>query len=172
MTRPECLQIFALLAAAYPKEPMTEAQVTLYTQMLAPYDGTAVRAAILLHIQQSPWFPRVSDVVERLTARAELDPDEAWREVVTAIRRVGMYGVPHWSHPALADAVAAMGWTTLCQSTNPEADRAHFVRFYQSAVTRQREHTLIAQLSPALREALQAIGQPVAALAPQGGTRP
>lgn len=159
MTKPECLQLFALLAAAYPKEPMTEAQVTLYTQMLAPYDGLAVRGAVLLHIQQSPWFPRLSDVVDRLTKRDQLDPDEAWREVVTAIRRVGMYRTPSWSHPALAETVAALGWNTLCESENPEADRAHFLRFYASAATRQREQTLVDQLSPAMRDALHAVGQ-------------
>ena len=164
MTEREGLQLFAVLAAAYPKEPMTDAQVSLYTQMLASYDGAQVRHAMLLHIQTNPWFPRLSDLIGRLTHRDQLDPDEAWAEVLHTVQTVGYYRVPAWSHPALADAVQALGWQTLCQSENPEADRAHFMKFYAVAVTRQREQTLGAQLAaldPRTQTMLAQIGQPL-----------
>lgn len=65
------------------------------------------------------------------------DPDEAWAEVRKAFHRVGRYGTPQWSHPALAAAVDAMGWEQLCDS--PDGDpttRAQFRGFYESARAR------------------------------------
>lgn len=65
------------------------------------------------------------------------DVDEAWAEVRSASEQRGYAsGPPDWSHPAVADAVAAIGWRELCLSTNPEALRAHFLHLYGSAVAR------------------------------------
>jgi hypothetical protein len=136
MAQRESIEIFALLAAAYPKEPMTEPQVALYEACLAAYPTADVRSAVLSHIQQSPWFPKISDLVALLVEGDTVDADQAWAEVQHQIRTVGYYGQPTWSHPAIAQTVHTLGWDTLCTSTNPEADRAHFLRFYASAVHR------------------------------------
>lgn len=162
MTKQDCLQMFALLAAAYPKEPMTKPQIALYTDLLAPFDAAEVREAVLLHIQKSPWFPRPSDLLSALTKREELDADEAWAEVKAQIRRTGYYGTPEFSHTAIAEAVRALGWQDLCLSENQEADRAHFMRFYERAVERQQDIRLRANaqaLNPMVREMLGQIGQ-------------
>lgn len=163
MTERDCLEMFALLEAAYPKEPMTDEQLTLYTELLLPYEIGRVRDAVLIHIQTSPWFPRISDIVGRVTKHEQLDADEAWGEVLTQIRKVGYYRTPEWSHPALADAIQAMGWQDLCMSDNAEADRAHFMKFYQIAQTRRREQKLVDEFHhrlPGLQRAMGAIGQP------------
>lgn len=160
MTRRDSLEIFALLTAAYPREPMTEAQIALYETLLAPYPPDAVREAVLRHIQQSPWFPRISDLLALVTAGDTLDADEAWAEVRRQIRAVGYYGCPVWSHPAVAEAVAAIGWDTLCLSTNPEVDRAHFLRFYAAARQRTQAQQQFTALPATLRQALGTIGVP------------
>jgi len=136
MAQRESIEIFALLAAAYPKEPMTEPQVALYDACLAAYPPAEIRRAVLIHIQQSPWFPKISDLVALLVEGDTVDADEAWAEVQRQIRTVGYYGQPTWSHPAIAQTVHTLGWDRLCSSTNPEMDRAHFLRFYASAVHR------------------------------------
>ena len=69
MTQADTVELFGLLAAAYPKEPITEAQVALYAALLASYPVDQVRAAVLRHIQQSPWFPRISEVLDQITAQ-------------------------------------------------------------------------------------------------------
>lgn len=158
MTRQDSLELFALLAAAYPREPMSEAQVALYEAFLAPYPREAVQAAALQHIAESPWFPRVSDLLARLTAGDQMDADEAWAEVQRQIRAVGLYGRPHWSHRAIAMAVAALGWDTVCTSTNPETTRAHFLRFFAAAEARLRQVHHLEALPVRLRQGLARIG--------------
>ena len=158
MTRQDSVELFALLAAAYPRESLSEAQIALYEAYLADYAFAAVRAAVLRHIAQSPWFPRVSDLLSLITAEATVDVDRAWTEVQHQIRAVGVYGTPQWSHPAIASAVKALGWGTLCRSTNPEADRAHFLRFFDVAQRRQRAYQQWQELPTPLRQALGAIG--------------
>ena len=160
MTQADTVELFGLLAAAYPKEPITEAQVALYAALLASYPVDQVRAAVLRHIQQSPWFPRISEVLDQITAQGQLDPDQAWAEVQQKIRTVGYYRQPTWSQPAIAQAVEALGWTHLCRSTNPEADRAHFLRFYAIAQQREQHHPEWAQLPRLLRESLGLLGTP------------
>lgn len=58
MTRQDSVELFALLAAAYPCESLSEAQIALYEAYLAPYPFPTVRTAVLRHTAQSPWFPR------------------------------------------------------------------------------------------------------------------
>lgn len=174
MTPEQCAEMFGLLDAAYPKERMTEQQMALYTMTLAPYEVARVREAVMLHIHISPWFPRISDIVDKLIKQEQLDPTEAWGEVVRKIRSVGIYQTPTWSHPALAKAVQAMGWTELCMSDNPEADRAHFLRFYEATAARERDNKVLGQmdaLNPDMRDMLGLIGKPVPGLRAIGTNR-
>ncbi|AUW92606.1 hypothetical protein BXT84_00450 [Sulfobacillus thermotolerans] len=158
MTRQDSLALFAILAAAYPREPLTEAQIALYEAYWADYPFAAVRAAVLRHIAQSPWFPRVSDLLALICADDGIDVDRAWAVVRQQIRAVGVYGHPEWPHPAIAAAVEALGWDTLCLSTNPEADRAHFLRFFEVAQRRYRAQQQWDELPVRLRQALSALG--------------
>ena len=158
MTQADTVELFGLLAAAYPKEPITEAQVALYAALLESYPVDQVREAVLRHIQQSPWFPRISEILDQITAPDQRDPDQAWAEVQQQIRTVGYYRQPTWSQPAIAQAVEALGWTNLCRSTNPEADRAHFLRFYTIAQKREQHRHEWAQLPASLRRALSSMG--------------
>lgn len=140
MTEREGLEVLALFASAYPKEPMTDAQVSLYLTMLAPYEFADVQRIAVMHIQRSPFFPRISDLLLPLTKSP--DSDQAWAEVLSKIRAEGYYRTPVWSDEAIADAVKAMGWQELCMSENLEADRAHFARFYERAQARKQERVM------------------------------
>lgn len=152
MTRKEALELFAILAAAYPKEPMTEPQIALYVTLLSPYSGDAVRDAVLMHIQESPWFPKVSDLVTRLTEGYTADVDQAWREVMAQVRAVGYYGTPTWSSGALAEAVEAIGWQALCTSTHLDVERAYFAKFLHLAQRRTQTAALRHGLDAALQQ--------------------
>lgn len=100
--------------------------------------------------------------------------DEAWAEVRQKASELGyMNGPPaEWSHRAVDDAVAAIGWREICHSTNPEALRAHFMKLYGSAVDRAAEQrdmpaavretaARIGHRLPELKAALQEDGYPV-----------
>lgn len=95
-------------------------------------------------------------VVLRARANGQLPPgtDEAWTEVRQFIARHGRTKMPdRWTHECIDAAVAAIGWSDLTTSTNPEALRAHFTKFYDRSVDR---YTTDLVMSPTMREAISA----------------
>ena len=96
------------------------------------------------HIQQSPWFPRPSEMLDRLMAGPpDQDAEAAWGVVIEQVRRVGWQGTPTFADPRIDQTLRDLGWIGIgwqdfCSSTNPEADRAHFVRWYRQAAVRTK----------------------------------
>ena len=146
MTRREAMALVALASSSYPSiqgkdpRPIVEA----WAMMLADLDAVVAKAAIIKVCRESKFFPSVAQIV---AAAQELDPRteklptaaEAWEEVVQLIRDFGPYRAPLYSCDTLKRAVRAIGWQQLCMGENPEADRAHFLRLYESMRSRYRE---------------------------------
>lgn len=91
--------------------------------------------------------PTLGQIAERVLTVRELeagtlapDADQAWAEVSAAVRRRGAFqGPPRaWSHPAVADTAASIGWTELCMSERPDVVRSHFKSFYELARARRQ----------------------------------
>lgn len=145
MTRKEIFALVALASSSYPsmqgKDP--KPIVDAWSLMLIDLDPLLARAAIVKICRSSPFFPSVSQIV---TAAEELDPSgeklpvaaEAWEEVSGLIQSVGPYRAPTYSCDLVKRTVRAIGWRQLCLSENPEADRAHFLRLYESLRSRHR----------------------------------
>lgn len=99
--------------------------------------------------------------------------DEAWAEVRRELGRVGSHGVPRWSHPAVRDAVAAIGWGALCASIAPAIDRAHFAKAYEAATRRSvtsRAQGLVRALQPAMAALIAGAPAPAPAALPAAAT--
>jgi hypothetical protein len=139
MTRQEICTLLALASSSYPSmqardpKPIVEA----WAMMLADLDVVVARAAIVKVCRQSQFFPTEAQIV---AAAKQLDPREeklptaaeAWEEVGRLIIRFGPYRAPVYSCDQVRRAAQAMGWLQLCTGDNPEADRAHFLRIYES----------------------------------------
>ena len=105
--------------------------------MLADLEAVVAKAAIIKVCRESKFLPSVAQVV---AAAVELDPRlaklptaaEAWEEVEQLIQTAGPYRAPKYSCDTVKRAVRAIGWLQLCMGENPEADRAHFLRLYES----------------------------------------
>lgn len=79
------------------------------------------------------------ELADRREGRALPTFDEAWGEVIGAVSGRGWFaGPPEWSHPTVASAAAAIGWLSLCSSTNPDTTRAHFMKLFAEARDRWR----------------------------------
>jgi hypothetical protein len=79
----------------------------------------------------------VLDLRDELAGTRAPDADQAWAEIQRGIGSHGFVnGQPVWSHPAVADVVAALTWRELCMSTNHDTMRAHFLRLYDTAAKR------------------------------------
>ncbi|RJQ10889.1 MAG: hypothetical protein C4551_01915 [Bacillota bacterium] len=135
-----------VLVEAYPDKEIKPGTVEIYIRCLADLPYEAVQAAVLQHITSNKWFPTISELRELATGMLPGNQiptaTEAWAEVKQAFAKVGYYGKPEWSHPALAKTVEAMGWQSLCMSENDIADRAHFIRLYEVYVKRLRDDQL------------------------------
>ena len=140
------LALVVLASSSYPSiqgkdpRPIVEA----WAMMLADLDAVVAKAAIIKVCRESQFFPSVAQIVaaaEALDPRTEKLPTaaEAWEEVVQLIRNFGPYRAPLYSCDTLKRAVRAIGWQQLCMGENPEADRAHFLRLYESMRSRYRE---------------------------------
>lgn len=63
---------------------------------------------------------------------------EAWESVRMAVRRKGGGTMPEFKSEIVSDTVKSFGWTEICNSTNPEATRAHFMRMYDEKLERHK----------------------------------
>ena len=153
MTKHEICALVALASCSNPtmqsKDPAPI--VAAWTIMLADLDPVVAKAAVIKVCRESDYFPSVARIVE---AANELDPRiekpptaaEAWEEVERLIIHFGPYRAPKYSCDLVRRAVRAIGWLQLCCSENPAADRAHFLKIYDSMRSKHKEQQEIQQV--------------------------
>ena len=153
MTKQDICALVALAASSNPtmqsKDPAPI--VAAWSLMLADLDPVVAKAAVIKVCRESDYFPSVARIV---AAAEELDPRneklptaaEAWEEVEKQIWSAGIYKPPVFSSELVRRAARAIGWLQLCSSENPAADRAHFLRLYESMKNKRKEAKEIEQV--------------------------
>ncbi len=153
MTKQDVCALVALAASSNPtmqsKDPAPI--VAAWSLMLADLDPVVAKAAVIKVCRESDFFPSVARIV---AAANELDPRiekpptaaEAWEEVERLIIHFGPYRAPVYSCDLVRRAVRAIGWLQICCSENPAADRAHFLKLYESMRSKQKETKEIEQV--------------------------
>ncbi len=183
MARRQILEALALVASTWTNwrlpEDRTEAEVVVkaWTRVLGHLDSRLVIAAIDSYVTEAgPFAPHQGMILRRaveLDARAAgrqlPDVDQAWAEIQSEISRVGWTVVldakrrPLFSHPSIQAAVDAMGWSTLCESENPMADRAHFLKLYGVATERAtRDAVMPSSVRELMHGGVKALGDDLA----------
>ena len=158
MTIKETVSVFAILSAAYPyfyksirnDDEQTKIAVALWHEMLADYDINTVKVAlkrlIAVHKEYPPTIGQLLESIMVVNGNAAPDADEVWSEITDALGRYGLYGtneaMTQFTPLALA-AVKALGWSTLCLSETPEANRAHFLRIYPTIKARHEQRHIL-----------------------------
>jgi hypothetical protein len=113
-----------------------------YRQYLESVDYAEGVKAAQEHVLESRFFPKLSELRERVARRGcgAPDYDQAWEEVMRFAGAYGRFQTPPWSHPAIASAVKSMGWQDICLSTQGrETLRAQFRDVYKAVATRQQK---------------------------------
>ena len=153
MTKQDICALVALAASSNPtmqsKDPAPI--VAAWSLMLADLDPVVAKAAVIKVCRESDYFPSVARIV---AAAEELDPRneklptaaEAWEEVEKLIIQFGPYRAPQYSCDTVRRAVRAIGWLQLCCSENTAADRAHFLKLYESMRCKHKEPKEIEQV--------------------------
>lgn len=131
----------------------------IWKQTLSDIDGDLLRLAALKIISTSKWFPSVAEL--RGAALDISEPNhcrtgiEAWGDVIKAFHNVGIYSVPKFNDPVVANVVRLLGWQALCASEDQTADRARFIDGYNSILANRRNDAL---MLPEVKQAMQQIG--------------
>lgn len=136
-------QQFATLAigikSAYPASKILEdnASMDFWYMMLKDIPYEIAENAVMEHICTNVYPPNIAEIRKLCMERCQrpvLSFDEAWGVVLKAM---GKYGSYH-SQEAFAtmdeltlSVVKNLGWTRMCQSENPVADRANFREAYE-----------------------------------------
>lgn len=142
---------FALFASAlrtyYSKEnllPNSQAMELWFRQLMdIPYP--VAEATLNKWVATNKWSPSIAEIRE-LAAEIQNGklPDwgEAWEETCKAISRYGYYRPKEALaslSPLTRKTVERLGFTNLCMSENPTADRANFRQCYEIVAKREQE---------------------------------
>lgn len=151
MAKPEQVKaVVAKLLAAFDEDRFSRERLAVYVEMLAdiPFEELLAAADSIIATGKYPRMPTVADI-RRSVGEARVghlpDAETAWLEVKQTIRKVGFYGVPQFSSDLVADAVASIGWETLCsmEITQSSIYSAQFKRAYETFRNRlERSHAL------------------------------
>jgi len=159
MTKTELGEVAAEIGLLWPGSKWEVGTIRASEHLLLDLAAAVVLAAIrTLSAEGERFAPNPGQVRCQAVALSSPTPsaDEAMAEVWRVIAQVGHVGVPKWSHPAIGDAVAAMGgYRALCMSEESTmADRAHFLRLYGSV---ERRHTTAALMPPSVAALLSTL---------------
>lgn len=137
-------QQFATLAigikAAYPASKILEdnASMDFWFMMLQDIDYKVAENAIAEHICTNIYPPNIAEIRKLCADRMQkpvLPFDEAWGVVQKALRDYGFYN-PEKAFATMDEltlsVVKNLGWSRLCMSENPTADRANFREAYEA----------------------------------------
>lgn len=148
-------QEFSLFASAlrtyYSKEnllPNSQA-MELWFRQLQDIPFPVAEAALNKWVATNKWSPSIAEIRE-LAAEIKNGklPDwgEAWEETCKAIKRFGFYrpkeAIESLS-PLTRKTVERLGFTNLCLSENPTADRANFRQCYETVAKREQENNVL-----------------------------
>lgn len=132
----EVQQLIARAIAAYPFSQNKDMRGTIqvWAELLVDIDFALANAALARHITTKNYFPTIAEirsaVMEMSGVNNELpSAEDAWKEVM---KKLDYYSRPKYSHPLIQQAVDCIGYVSLCNSENPVADRAHFIKIYNS----------------------------------------
>lgn len=137
-------QQFATLAiamkSAYPASKILEdnASMDFWFMMLQDIDYKVAENAIAEHICTNIYPPNIAEIRKLCADRMQkpvLPFDEAWGVVQKALREYGYYN-PDKAFATMDEltlsVVKNLGWSRLCMSENPTADRANFREAYEA----------------------------------------
>lgn len=147
-TEVEILKCLEELMQAYPNYTVPASTIPLYVKYLADVPVDALQLAVEGYVagmmrDQAAFFPIVGELrnaaFDILDAASPLPSEyDAWAEVVARMQDTGHVRQPVFSHPLIARTVEQLGWRYLCLSEEPVADRAHFVKAYNSLAAQVR----------------------------------
>ena len=152
------------------KGALEKDRLQFYVMMLSDIPPQILEVAVKKLIMTNKFLPSIAEIRETaygikgtISGTATPDESEAWGEVVKAVRSVGYYSKPKFSHEAITTAVNNIGWQDICMTTYDGMNtlRAQFKRAYQLAAQRQKDNrdNAVLGISPSNEKLKQLTGK-------------
>lgn len=156
-------EMLGALATMFPTALIGAENYSAYAKMLCDIPVSILMTAMDQCGAELKFFPSIAEIREKARILCQskdvLSAGEAWGVVVQRMKRYGPYERyppklrPPIEHPFIAETVEAIGgWSSLFESTNIVADRAHFMKIYDQLVARREADE---RLLPTARELKQ-----------------
>lgn len=149
MNTSEATKIIAVLRKVYTDQTVDRDLDSVWAMVFDDVPYEPVMLAVQAYLKaDKPFFPKPGEIRTLLIEQFMGLPsaEEAWAEVMAAIREHGSYRAPVFSRAAIAESVDAIGWREICMSEKIEIERAHFYRTYQAYRDRAVKHVDVAAL--------------------------
>ena len=147
MTKKEFATFAMALKTYFPRENLlpNEQAMELWFKQLEDIPYQVAETGLNKWVALNKWSPSIADIREMASelVNGELpDWGDAWEEVCKAIRCYGSYRALEALEslsPLARKATERMGFTNLCMSENPSADRANFRMIYENLAEREKK---------------------------------
>jgi hypothetical protein len=148
-------QIVRTLVAAFRPPRWDDTSTATYAMDLADIDPdvlTVVAQDLRRSARYMPTIGELRAAALALTGDRVPDVGDAWAEVQHALRHVGRYGVPDWSHPVIERTVEALGgWHALCNANDEQPwTRRDFERTFNRYAEREQHDAITGPVLGAL----------------------
>lgn len=145
----EIAKLVGLVHTLWPTFEAMPETVPAWRLILRDLDYEPAKTAVIGLSTDGREFPPPVGMIRQRTLKAlghgAPDVDQAVEEVMGAATYLGFARQPTWTHPAIADAVRAVGWDYVCYEPNQPAVRAHLRQAYESAAARHERRSLAPQ---------------------------
>lgn len=158
----KCMRV---LENAYPRFEITndKEKLSLWHELIGKDTEEVIfMLAIKKYIINNEFPPTIAGIkkeVSNIITASDPDVTEAWNEVQKSIRRYGMYRETEALESLSEDTrniVKAIGFQNLCTSVDHMADRAHFIRLFESRSKKKHEYVA---MGPRLTEQIRQLSQ-------------
>jgi len=147
MNKQEFSAFAMALRTYYPKEnllPNNQAMELWFRELQdIPYE--VAESALRTWVATNKWSPSIAEIREQSSTIAKGDiPDwgDGWEQVIMAVRKFGSYRARE-ALESMDDitrrCVERIGFTNICMSENPSADRANFRMMYEQLAERKKK---------------------------------
>jgi predicted ribosome quality control (RQC) complex YloA/Tae2 family protein len=150
MKKEECIKLLTIIKAVFPNFTglSNEISIGIWYEMIGELDYNKAAVSVKRHLATSKFPPTVNDI---LVASADISENriqtsaDAWNDVLEAIRKFGVYrveeGVNSLQEPTRS--IMRNQFRETCLSENLMADKAHFLRMYDTYSKRDQTERLL-----------------------------
>jgi hypothetical protein len=165
MTKEEIMKLLAIIHSSFPNhyknfdEMMLKLSVQMWHKAFEDQSFPVVFGAVSKYILSHKFPPTIADireeVVNMVNPKAMKSSQEAWEEVILAIKKFGFYrqgeGIKTLDETSQR-AVRTIGWDNICKSENIGIERSNFYKLYDALNKGTKEQAI---LPTALYDAIQ-----------------